>query len=143
MAFMDIREYSKPQTREELISRVRANVAYFRLIYGATYLFVLLYSILTSPFILGEVVLVLGLWVYLFQIRPADEPVNLGGTVLGRKEKLLLMIPLTTFVAVLGGLISYLIWIMVLGSLIVGTHASFRNKIEANPLDELADMSNV
>uniref|UniRef100_A0A6S8BEA2 PRA1 family protein n=1 Tax=Aplanochytrium stocchinoi TaxID=215587 RepID=A0A6S8BEA2_9STRA len=143
LACVNPREYTKPQSREEWTTRLRSNVSFFRVSYGTTVVFFLFYFLLTSPFLLMELLTVTGLWTYFFQIKGADEVVTIGQYNLGRKEKLLVMVPLTAFVCVFGGLLSYFIWVAFVSAFFIGAHASFRNQIEPNPLDELADMENV
>jgi len=125
------------------MARVRSNVGFFRVSYGATVIFFLFYFLLTSPLLLCELLTVAGLWVYFFQIKGADEVVSIGQYNIGQKEKYLIMVPLTAFVCIFGGLLTYFIWVAFVSSFFIVGHASFRKKIEANPLDELADVDNV
>ena len=76
----------------------------------------------------------------ILQIKGADDVVKIGSYELGKKEKYLIMISLTAFVAVFGGLLSYFIWVGFVSMFFICIHASFRNQIEVNPLDELADL---
>ena len=139
-ACVDVREYSKPESREVLLKRVRSNLGNFRLIYGTTIAFFFVYFLLTSPFLLGGLILIAALWIYFFQIKNADDVVNIGGYQLGQKEKLMVMVPLTLFVALFGGVFSYFFYVGVASGVVILAHASFRKEIEVDPLDELADL---
>ena len=68
VACADPRQYSKPLTSEEWRTRVRANMSFFRISYGVTGIFFLIYFLLTSPFLLAELLTCVGLWIYLFQV---------------------------------------------------------------------------
>ena len=59
----------------------------------------------------------------------------LAGVEFKRREKLLALVAATTITVVFGGLISTVIYVFFSGTLLVGLHASFRQKTE---VDELA-----
>lgn len=129
--------FSKPADRAEWTSRLSANSKHFRLSYTITYALTSVWFLLTSPFLLMEIGLIIGLWALFFKVNGADDVVTVGSYKLGRKEKLMVLGPLTLFVAFFGGLISSLVYMAFLGSLVVGTHASFRQIVVADPLDSL------
>lgn len=129
--------FSKPKDRAELTSRLSANSKHFRLSYTITYGLTSIWFLLSSPFLLFEIFLITGLWALFFKFNGADDVVSIGQYKLGRKEKLFVIGTLSLFVAFFGGLISSLIYMCFLGTLVVGTHASFRQIVEADPLDDL------
>lgn len=133
------KEFSKPADRAELMNRLGSNLNSFKTVYSMCYLTVMLYFVLTSPFLLFEIALITGLWFYFFKFHSADQVVKISSHSFGRKEKMLVLVPLTTFVAFFGGLISTFIYMFLWGSVLVGVHASFRQPLQADPLDELED----
>lgn len=134
----DPREYSKPATRDECMARLRSNVGFFRISYGVIFAFFLVYFLLTSPFLLFELALVVGVWVYFFKLK-GEEAVTIGSYKLENREKLAVACVLTVLVALFGGIISYLIWVCVVSGIVISIHAAFRKQIEPNPLDDLAE----
>jgi len=133
--------FSKPKDRAELQARVSANLSYFRMTYMVSFLVLSLYYLLTSPFLVFEIVLIIGLWALFFKFNKAEDVVKIGKYELGKKEKMMVLVPLTTFVAFFGGLLSTLIYVLIISVFLVGAHASFREIIEPDPLDELENMS--
>lgn len=56
-ACVDVREYSKPETREQVLKRWRSNLSHFKMLYGTTVVFFFVYFLLTSPFLLAGLIL--------------------------------------------------------------------------------------
>lgn len=138
---VDLREYSKP-TREQLTPRIKNNLGQFKLMYSSTVLFFFIYFLLTSPVLLGGIILLGGLWIYLFQITNPDETLKVGTYEFGKTEKFGIMITLTLLITLFGGLFSYIFYVGFTSGFFILSHASFRNEIEIDPLDELADIDN-
>ena len=66
------------------VARLRSNVGYFRISYGVVFTFFMVYFLLTSPFLLFELALVVGVWVSsLLQRTSWLRLVCLLGNVLG------------------------------------------------------------
>lgn len=141
MSCVDVREYSKPQSRAEVTTRIKANLKHFRLIYSTTVLFFFVYFLLTSPLLLGGLLIIAALWVYFFQITDPEEVLNIAGYELGKTEKFGVLLSITLLTTVFGGLFSYIFYVGVTSSLFILGHASLRNEIETDPLDALADVS--
>lgn len=129
--------FSKPQTRSEWTSRLSANTRHFRLSYSLIYAVTLIYFVLTSPFLLFELALLAGLWAFFFKVNKAEDVIKVGKYEVGKSEKVMILIPLTAFVAFFGGIFSTLFSILFFGTLFTGVHASFRQPIEPDPLDAL------
>jgi len=135
--FFDPRGFSRPSSQEEAQLRLSANAAHFRLSYSGLYGLATAYFVLTSPLLMFELGLISGLWVLFFKMNRADDVVTIGQYQLGRREKMLVLVPLTGFVAFFGGLISTLFYIAFFGTLLVVVHASFREPVQPDPLDAL------
>ena len=135
--FFACSEFSKPKNRGELVDRLRSNTYQFKLMYGILYLGVLVYYLLTSMSLVFGVVLIAGSWTYFFAITNADTPMTIGGHTLGRKEKTFCCIVGSLLVAVFTGIFSTLLWVLAVGSILTVAHASFRKKLESDPLFEL------
>lgn len=129
--------FSKPKDRAEWTSRLSANTKHFKLSYSCAYALTSVWFVLTSPFLLFEIGLVAGLWAFFYKVNGADDVVTIGQYKLGRKEKMMVLVPLTLFLLFFGGVISSLVYMFFLGSLVVGTHASFRQIVVEDPLDSL------
>eukprot|EP00924_Labyrinthula_sp_SR-Ha-C_P006626 maker-scaffold_29-snap-gene-0.51-mRNA-1 protein AED:0.02 eAED:0.02 QI:139/1/1/1/1/1/3/947/221 len=137
----DVRQYGIPENREVMFTRVRSNLSNFRLMYGVTVLFFFCYFLLTSPFLLTCLLLTVALWTYLFQFKKPDEVVQIAGYSLGQKEKYAVMLPLTGFVVLFGGLLNYFLYVAFTSSIVIFAHGALRKEIEVDPLSELADLS--
>ena len=135
--FFACSEFSKPANRGELMDRLRSNTYQFKLMYGILYLGVLVYYLLTSMSLVFGVCLIAGSWTYFFAITNADTPMTIGGHTLGRKEKTFCCVVGSLLVAVFTGIFSTLLWVLAVGTILTVGHASFRKKLESDPLFEL------
>ena len=67
----------------------------------------------------------------------ADDVVTVGPYQLGRKEKILVLAPLSLFVVFFGGLLSSILYIFLIGSLVVSIHGTFHRGLIVDPLDTI------
>lgn len=135
--FFACTEFNKPPSRAEWMGRLSSNTYQFKLMYGILYLGVLVYYLLTSMSLVFGVVLIVGSWGYFFMLTSADTPMTIGGHTLQRKEKTVVCVVGSLLVAVFTGIFSTLLWVVAVGTCLTVLHASFRKKLESDPLFEL------
>ena len=78
--FFDPRAFSKPADREAWLGRVRANFAHYRSLYGVLFAIVLLYDVLSSPFLLLGLTVIAGAWSYAFVLNAPEDPVTIAAS---------------------------------------------------------------
>lgn len=124
--------FSAPKTAQEAASRIRRNTNYF----FSNYVFVLValwvVSLLLRPGSLFWIIVLTGGWLYLFVIRPADQPLEIMGTTLSSVEvawaysvTVILVCTLTSVGSVISSVLFF--WIAV-----VLLHSSFREPDESH-----------
>ena len=135
---VDIREYSRPNG-DQIVPRLRTNLEFFRLTYGTICLAVIVLVILSNPVVFVSLGVTLGLWYLLFIVRDPDEVLTIRGYEIKKKDKLTVLVPATILIIVFGGLVSTFFYIIFVAAIICGGHAVLHNKVEPDPLDELAN----
>jgi hypothetical protein len=129
--------FSKPESREVWLQRVRGNFAHYRSIYAIVFVIVLVYTVLSSPLLLLGLTLLAGAWAYAFVLTSPETPIMVAGFELRRREKLLALGPFSLLVVVICGLINSLVWVLFLTVLLSLPHASFHEVVELDALDAL------
>lgn len=135
--FLNPTAFSKPADRTEWLQRVRANFSHYKKIYALVFIAVLLYTVLSSPWVLIGLGLLAGAWAYCFVLVSPDTPLEIAGFELRRREKLFVLVPFSVFVVAFCGLINSLIYVVFLSGLISLPHASFHEVAELDALDAL------
>ena len=133
---LDVRGYSKPATFEQALSRIRANVSFFRVTYTAVVASVVLLFILSNPTLFIFSVLLIALWSAFLSQAP-DHVVKIGSVELKKQEKTLILGSLTVIVVVFGGIISSALYIAFMSVLVIGIHGAFREPIVLDALEQL------
>lgn len=123
---LDHTAFSKPDTLAVAAHRLRNNAAYFRVNYLAVVLASLALSLLTHPFSLLTLGLLLAAWLLLHVLRPSEQPVVVLGRTFSDAETLGILIVLTVVVVFLTSVGSLLLWAAIVGSAIVCVHGAFR-----------------
>jgi hypothetical protein len=136
-AFISPTQFSKPADLAECLRRVRYNLSHFRYHYGMIYVFVLVWTILSSPQLLIGLLVLAAAWMYCFVLTNQDEALAIGGFELRRREKLLVLVPFSILVVTLSGMINSLVYVVILSTLIALPHASFHEPHELDALDQL------
>ncbi len=131
------RTFSKPESREVWLQRVRANYWQYRSLYTILFAVVLVYTVLSSPLLLLGLAMVAGAWAYAFVIKSPESPIEVFGVELRSRQKLMALAPFTLLVVVLTGMINSLIWVLVLTFVLALPHASFHEVPEMDALDAL------
>ncbi|XP_073008920.1 PRA1 family protein B1-like [Typha latifolia] len=118
--------FSRPESLTEAASRLRKNLAYFRVNYAALVAVMLAASLLAHPFSLAVLLSLLAAWCFLYLFRPADPPLVLFGRVFSDRETLgglVLISVLVVFVTSVGSLI---ISALMVGAALVCAHGACR-----------------
>ena len=130
-------QFSKPANRTEALARMTANARHYKSIYTVFFFLVLLYTLLSSPLLLIGLSTVAGAWLYSFVLTNQDEPLQLFGFELRRREKLLALVPFSLIVVLLCGLVNSLISVCFFTAVLCVPHASFHEVTEFDALDRL------
>jgi hypothetical protein len=133
---LDVRGYSKPASMDQAMTRIRANISFFRVTYTATFASVVLLFILSNPTLFIFTLLLAALWTA-FLSQPPDHVVKIGSVELKKNEKTLILASLTVIVVVFGGLISSALYILFMSGLLIGAHGAFREPIVLDALEQL------
>ncbi|EAZ14008.1 hypothetical protein OsJ_03933 [Oryza sativa Japonica Group] len=110
----------------EATSRLRRNLAYFRVNYAAVVAFSLAASLLAHPFSLLVLLAILGGWCFLYVFRAADQPVVLFGRTFTDRETLLGLVVASVLAFFMTSVASLIISGLLVGGAIVAVHGAFR-----------------
>ncbi|RLM69360.1 PRA1 family protein B2-like [Panicum miliaceum] len=128
---------SRPGSLSDATSRLRKNLAYFRVNYAAVVALPLGASLLAHPFSLAALLALLAAWCLLYILRPADAPpLAAFGRTFSDKEVLGGLIASSAFVAFLTSVGSLIFSALALGAAAVCAHGAFRVPEELLFLDE-------
>ncbi|KAG6482780.1 PRA1 family protein B3-like [Zingiber officinale] len=118
--------FSRPESISEATSRLRKNLAYFRVNYAAVVALVLAVSLVTNPFSLLILLALLATWCLLYLFRPSDQPLVLFGRTFSHRETLGGLVLLSVLVVFLTSVGSIIVSALVVGAGIVAAHGAFR-----------------
>ena len=68
----------------------------------------MVYTVLSSPLLLFGLCLLVSAWTYSFVLTNQDEPLEVFGFALRRREKLIVLVPFSLLVVTLSGMINSL-----------------------------------
>ncbi|CAM0152403.1 unnamed protein product [Urochloa decumbens] len=132
---------SRPDTVADATSRLRKNLAYFRVNYAAVVALSLAAALLAHPFSLAALLALLAAWCLLYILRPADAPpLAAFGRTFSDREVLGGLIASSAFVVFLTSVGSLIFSALALGAAVVCAHGAFRVP-EDLFLDEPADQA--
>ncbi|TVU27511.1 hypothetical protein EJB05_30128, partial [Eragrostis curvula] len=118
---------SRPESLSEATSRLRKNLAYFRVNYAAVVALSLAAALLAHPFSLAALLALLAAWCLLYLLRPADAPpLAACGRTFSDKEVLGGLIASSAFVVFLTSVGSLIFSALALGAVVVFAHGAFR-----------------
>ncbi|XP_061374605.1 PRA1 family protein F3-like [Gastrolobium bilobum] len=130
----DLRSFGVPSGGVPVaVSRVRVNVAYFRMNYTMVALLIVFLSMLWHPVSLIVFLLLMAAWLFLYFLR--DEPLVLLGHLVDDRLVLLLMAVLTVVLLLLTDATLNILVAVLVAVVVVVAHAAFR-KTEDLFLDE-------
>eukprot|EP01024_Parvocaulis_polyphysoides_P060378 TRINITY_DN6580_c0_g1_i2.p2 TRINITY_DN6580_c0_g1~~TRINITY_DN6580_c0_g1_i2.p2 ORF type:complete len:234 (+),score=20.42 TRINITY_DN6580_c0_g1_i2:28-702(+) len=122
---LDRSNMSRPENVSEATSRLRKNVAYFRVNYIVIVAMTVMICFLMNPSSLIILSLVLASWIYVFNIRTA--PLVIGGRTLNDRDKVMALSAIS-FVVVffLTSVASVLFYALALSCAVIALHGSMR-----------------
>ncbi|KAK7294760.1 hypothetical protein RJT34_17656 [Clitoria ternatea] len=118
--------FSKPLSFPEARLRIRHNVSYFRINYYVVVSLILGISLLWNPFSLFLLGCLLASWLFLYLLRPSDQPLYLFGRAFSDFESLSLLFAITFVLLFLTSLGSLLVYAATISVALVAAHAAFR-----------------
>ncbi|CAB4282110.1 unnamed protein product [Prunus armeniaca] len=118
---------SRPGSFSEAASRVRKNVAYFRVNYLIVLAVVLAYSLISHPFSLLTLVTLSGAWIFLYVLRPSDQPLVIFGRTFSDTQALFGLGLATLFAILVTSVLSLILTAVMVGVMIVCAHGAFRD----------------
>lgn len=122
---LDLRSLAIPDGGiSEAISRVRVNMAYFRMNYAMVMLLILFLSLLWHPISLIVFLLLMAAWLFLYFLR--DQPLVLLGRLVDDRLVLIFMAVLTVALLLLTDATLNILVAVVVGVVVVVVHAAFR-----------------
>ncbi|KAG2328850.1 hypothetical protein Bca4012_021524 [Brassica carinata] len=116
---------ARPESLADALSRIRKNLAYFKVNYAAVVSLVLAFSLLSHPLSLLVLVVLLAAWMFLYVFRPADQPLVVFGRVFSDRETLLGLALCTVVVVFMTSVGSLLTSGLMIGVAVVCLHGAF------------------
>ncbi|CAI9107080.1 OLC1v1006362C1 [Oldenlandia corymbosa var. corymbosa] len=127
LELVDYSAVSRPASLSEATTRIRKNISYFRVNYVAVFAAVIGLSLVSHPFSLFTLAVLLAAWLFLYLLRPSDQPVVLLNRTFTNGEILAILVALTVFVIFLTNVGSLLMSASLIGFGIVCVHGAFRD----------------
>ncbi|KAJ8647658.1 hypothetical protein MRB53_000681 [Persea americana] len=126
LELLDRSSLSRPDSLSDAAARIRKNASYFRVNYLLLLASVLALSLLSHPFSLLLLLLLLSAWLFLYLFRPSEPPLVLFGRTFSDRETLASLVVLTVVVVFLTSVGSLIISALMVGLAIVAAHGAFR-----------------
>ncbi|RWW10172.1 hypothetical protein GW17_00026295 [Ensete ventricosum] len=119
--------FTRPDSLSDAASRLRKNLAYFRVNYLALLAAALALSLLSHPFSLLLLVALLAAWAFLYLFRPSDaSPLILFRRTFSDREILAGLVLITLLVVFLTSVGSLIVSALMVGAAVVCVHGAFR-----------------
>ncbi|KAG2326298.1 hypothetical protein Bca4012_035276 [Brassica carinata] len=126
LELLDRSSFARPDSLSDSISRIRKNLAYFKVNYAAIVSLVLAFSLLSHPFSLLVLLSLLAAWMFLYLFRSSDQPLVLFGRTFSDRETLLGLVVTTVVVVFMTSVGSLLTSALTVGVAVVCLHGAFR-----------------
>ncbi|EOA28822.1 hypothetical protein CARUB_v10025061mg [Capsella rubella] len=126
LELVDRSSFARPDSLSDSFTRIRKNLAYFKVNYSAIVSLVLAFSLLSHPFSLLVLLSLLGSWMFLYLFRSSDQPLVLFGRTFSDRETLLALVLTTIVVVFMTSVGSLLTSALTIGVAIVCLHGAFR-----------------
>lgn len=120
----NIRSINFPKNFSDAISRIRTNIAYFRMNYALIVLFILFLSLLWHPISLIVFVVMMAAWLFFYFLR--DEPLVVFNRTIDDRVVLIVLGVLTIVFLLLTGATFNILVSLCVGAVVVLVHASLR-----------------
>ncbi|KAF2607912.1 hypothetical protein F2Q68_00044944 [Brassica cretica] len=122
---VDRSSMARPESLTDALSRIRKNLAYFKVNYVAVVSLVLAFSLFSHPLSLLVLVGLLAGWMFLYLFRPSDQPLVVFGRTFSDRETLLALVLSTIVVVFMTSVGSLLTSALMIGVAIVCVHGAF------------------
>ncbi|KAF3519745.1 hypothetical protein DY000_02061442 [Brassica cretica] len=122
---VDRSSMARPESLTDALSRIRKNLAYFKVNYVAVISLVLAFSLFSHPLSLLVLVGLLAGWMFLYLFRPSDQPLVVFGRTFSDRETLLALVLSTIVVVFMTSVGSLLTSALMIGVAIVCVHGAF------------------
>jgi len=124
--FGAVSQFTRPG--DDWATRLRINVTYYKGNYGIIFTGFVVYSIISNPFLLVSIILLLGAWSWLLGMRPRLEdgsiaPVTVGGRVLSGFEQKVALGSFTFILMMITSLGSTIFWALGASMFFIVAHA--------------------
>ncbi|CDP09255.1 unnamed protein product [Coffea canephora] len=127
LELVDRSAFSRPTALSDATTRIRKNISYFRVNYLTVFGSVLAFSLLSHPFSLLTLLSLLAAWLFLYLLRPSDQPLVALSRTFSKGETLGILIVASLFVIFLTNVGSLLMSASLIGAGIVCVHGAFRD----------------
>ena len=121
---INFRSFKPPGSASDAISRIRANIFYFRMNYAIVVLLILFLSLLWHPISLIVFVVLMAAWLFLYFLR--DEPLLIFGHLIDDRVVLIAMSVLTVVLLLLTHVTWNIVAAVLIGVVAVAAHAALR-----------------
>lgn len=124
---MDRTAFSRPFSISHASSRVRKNLAYFRVNYLIVLATMLAYFLLSHPFSILTLIALTAAWLFLYVLRPSDQPLVISGRTYSDAQVILGLSLASLIMILVSNVISLLLTAVMAGVGIVCGHGAFRD----------------
>ncbi|KAJ0255397.1 PRA1 family protein B1 [Hirschfeldia incana] len=122
---VDRSSMARPESLTDALSRIRKNLAYFKVNYAAVVSLVLAFSLFSHPLSLLVLLALLSAWMFLYLFRPSDQPLVVFGRTFSDWETLIALALSTIVVVFMTSVGSLLTSALMVGVAIVCVHGAF------------------
>ena len=120
----NFRSFGLPSSFSDALSRIRMNIAFFRMNYAIVMLLILFLSLLWHPISLIVFVILMAVWLFVYFLR--DEPLVVFGHLIDDRVVLIVMAVLTIVLLLLTHVTWNIVGSLLIGLALVVLHAAFR-----------------
>jgi len=133
--FLSVTAFSIPK-QSEIVTRLQGNLKTFWAPYGIIYGIVAAYSVVTSPFLLLSLFFIFAMYMFLFKIH-SGQTVSFGEHSCDGTQKTAFFGVTSVLIFIFSGFLSYLVSILMWGSVVVLAHAALHNPVApVLPIDD-------
>jgi len=127
VAFTDVSSFTRPLSIRSWNKRVKHNVSRYGKYYASWYVLITAAIVFADPFKLVVWLILLGVCSITIHTHYNPIDIKLNRIVVDSRLQKLLLIPICTSVVVFGGVLNTVLWVLMVGSLTNGIHASLRS----------------